>query len=128
MLSKHTRTRLITRNGKKVREHRWLMEQHIGRPLTADEEVHHINHDPLDNRMENLQLVTRAAHIALHAAEKQRYADTKACAKCGAAFIVNPRKRSRNKTCSKACASGLRADGRRAQVAEVIGRAVMEIA
>lgn len=28
-LSAHTRTRLIWRNGKKVRAHRWLMEQHL---------------------------------------------------------------------------------------------------
>jgi hypothetical protein len=37
-------------------EHRWVMEQHLGRPLYQDETVHHISGDKTDNRLENLQL------------------------------------------------------------------------
>lgn len=84
------------------------MAQHIGRALQPDEEVHHLNHDPLDNRIENLIILPRARHIALHAHEKRRYPDTKACALCGASFAVNPKKRGRHKCCSKTCAQTMR--------------------
>lgn len=40
----------------RVLEHRWVMEQVIGRPLTSSETVHHINGNPSDNRPENLQI------------------------------------------------------------------------
>ncbi|MDN4085928.1 HNH endonuclease [Paenibacillus polymyxa] len=39
-----------------VMEHRFIMEQKLGRYLTQKEEVHHINHVRNDNRIENLHL------------------------------------------------------------------------
>ncbi len=44
-----------------------IMEEHIGRRLRKDECVHHINQVRTDNRIENLQLMTRSEHSKLHA-------------------------------------------------------------
>jgi hypothetical protein len=37
-------------------QHRWAMEQKLGRSLFDAENVHHINGDRTDNRFENLEL------------------------------------------------------------------------
>ena len=113
-LSPHTRTRLITRNGKKVRAHRWIMEQRLGRKLLPDEQVHHKNGDPLDNRLENLEVIECGPHMRLH---KQIYPDQKVCEHCGNAYTANPRKRKRQKCCSQVCAQAMRVEGRKRQAA-----------
>jgi predicted DNA-binding protein (UPF0251 family) len=55
-----------------IREHDYIMEKHIGRALTKDEVVHHINGIKTDNRLENLQLMTRAEHMKLHCILRKR--------------------------------------------------------
>jgi hypothetical protein len=45
-----------TIQGRHIAEHRLVMEIFLGRTLTKEENVHHINGNKLDNRLENLEL------------------------------------------------------------------------
>lgn len=49
-----------------IREHRYVMSEMVGRPLTEEEDVHHINGVKTDNRPENLQLLLKSEHTKLH--------------------------------------------------------------
>ena len=49
-----------------ILEHRYIMSLYLGRPLTRDEDVHHKNKNGLDNRIENLELITHSKHQTIH--------------------------------------------------------------
>lgn len=49
-------------------EHDIIIENHIKRKLNKNEVVHHKNFDRSDNRLENLELMSRSEHTTLHTA------------------------------------------------------------
>lgn len=60
---------------KNVKLHHYLWEQHHGKPIPKGYHLHHKNFNKLDNRIENLQLLTESDHMKLH--YKKRRIDIK---------------------------------------------------
>ena len=67
----------INIKGQTVLLHRYVMECHLSRTLSPDEIVHHVNGDTLDNRIENLQIMTNAEHVRLEQTGKRHSLETR---------------------------------------------------
>lgn len=60
----------------RILEHRWVVEQTLGRVLDTDEVVHHLNGVKDDNRLENLAVMSAQDHRLLTAAEMKEQRDS----------------------------------------------------
>lgn len=67
--------------------HRVVMENSINRLLTENEEVHHIDKNPHNNSLSNLQLVTKEEHRKIHSVRLKTYVELR-CPMCSNTRIV----------------------------------------
>lgn len=77
--------------------HRHVASLKLGRWLNSDEIVHHINHNKLDNRVENLEVMSRAQHTSEHNPKKTTLIP---CEYCKVEFMAI---RTTSKYCSDGC-------------------------
>lgn len=77
----------VSIGGKKKLQHRLIMEQHLGRKLTRQEYVHHLDGDPKNNALSNLVLSTAHEHMHKYHKKQPVMCRVKTCdrksAECG---------------------------------------------
>jgi hypothetical protein len=54
--------KIIGIDGKRIPEHRYVMEKHLGRKLQTYEDVHHKNLNRADNNLKNLEVRLKSKH------------------------------------------------------------------
>lgn len=90
---------------------KYLMECYLGRYLEKDETVDHLDGNPLNNEISNLQVLKLSEHVKLDAIRNKDV--TVECAYCGRPFTIkgkdlhNRNRRDRHQSgyfCSRSCA------------------------
>lgn len=89
--------------GRTVSEHRHVWEQANG-PIPDGYVIHHINGNALDNRLENLAMLTSAEHTRLH---RLKHPKVKTCVICAAEYVPHETRRASQQTCSPECKRAL---------------------
>lgn len=82
-----------------------VWENYHKKKVPKDHVIHHVDHNPLNNDISNLQLMGRAEHTTLHMLDKDRLGKPKnyICQRCGEDFVSKATKKSIPKFCSRLC-------------------------
>lgn len=91
------RYRQSTTKGKKILQHRHVVAQAIGRELLPFEQVHHKDHNRLNNSLGNLEVVS----VSQHALRHTKHPINKVCVICEVTYTPHKTKRARQQTCGK---------------------------
>lgn len=105
-----------TKKGKTISYAKYLMEQYLDRKLLPNETVDHIDEDPTNNNLSNLQVLTRVDNIK-KSAKSPEMIEVK-CPECGVEFNAYARRYRSNQLrrgsigpfCSRSCAGKYNAD------------------
>lgn len=89
---------------------RYLISIHVGRELDEQEEVDHINNDKTDDRLDNLQLLSKEKHMlkTISTRAGRKYCSIK-CPHCRSVFTrphnytMGCKNRGKLKFCSRSC-------------------------
>lgn len=109
-MTKYKPYKKIYENGRWYQEHRKVVESFLGRKLTNTEVVHHINGNPKDNRIENLQVMDRIEHNIFESSKKKIVRIKLNCPVCTKEIYLHEKyikwkkdKGVKNFYCSKRC-------------------------
>lgn len=87
----------------RILTHRYLMAEFLGRALASNEIVHHKNEDKRDNRIENLEVLSKGEHTRLHHPKKTVHVT---CPMCSVEFERAQRTMNGKRTfCTRSCSS-----------------------
>jgi hypothetical protein len=97
-LGKDGRLRVFLRNrvtgeSKGMSYPRLVMEMHLGHSILPENDVHHIDGNPLNNEISNLEIVNHRIHCAEHS-RKYHEAMEVTCYWCGNDFELTPKQQS----------------------------------
>ena len=93
-------------------EHHYVYWKHTGNIIKPKENIHHINGNKRDNNFQNLDVMTRSDHIALHNPDKKKHPSPRievSCENCGKQYDIDSRKHKWKKKnnkhffCSRHC-------------------------
>ena len=94
-----------------IEEHRYIMQEYLGRKLCYNEVVHHKDRDGQNNALENLEVMDRSTHARLHATTGRPMVGLR-CGCCGRTFarslagtVAKIKQGQKDFYCGRSCAA-----------------------